>query len=404
MNSERVTRMSRCFWVVVSLWAVAPTAFAQSSLLPRLSRKESEKRKTTNKPEAPPVEAQGDASPPTAKAPVATQPSPPSEAPPAAAAEPATSPRHHHHRWRVMTDDVVEENEQGEQTRSLKDTLQGAQSDDEKLDRLARFAEENSLDDEATRSQFVASARALSNEDARADALVTLLMQAPITERTGREVLQATATLNTDAARERVLRMFVRIRESDLVRGPLAASYLDEAEKLKGEHALATVLTQLMHPEPVAAPAVQRALNLARRLQSPRERLRVLREVTDHQELSESTVAAYKAVAESLDSAAKEEALERLNSAIDEGDDTAIAQHAPHRRAGMRHRWDFFDPADLAKVQHDAMELAARDQARMRREARQMREGAQRFAREMRRRFEEQFRRDDRGDADGDSE
>jgi len=119
------------------------------------------------------------------------------------------------------------------------------------------------------------------------------------------------------------------IRESDLVRGPLAGDYLDAVEKLADDEERADALTDLLHPEAISKQATLRALSMAERLAGGEGRLQVLREVTDHAELDADVEAAYRRVADGIQSASeKRVAMDRLDDAKDE---------AREPRHGRRH-------------------------------------------------------------------
>lgn len=192
-----------------------------------------------------------------------------------------------------------------------------AHSDAERADRLVRVADRHRLAGESTRQAFVKAADSLRDDRDRSRVLRKLLAAAPITEETGREVLRAVANTRSEAERLRMLMSFHSLQESELVRGPLAGAYLDVAADLESSQALGEALRGLLHPTRLASEHTQRALELAARLTRDEDRMKVLREVTDHQALSREVLAGYRAVEAHLGTELRRLARQRREAARD---------------------------------------------------------------------------------------
>jgi hypothetical protein len=189
--------------------------------------------------------------------------------------------------------------------------------DGEHQGQAANAPEQDKLQDEGARQAYLKSLekQGVSDED-RARALVRFMADAPISEQTGATILEVASRMKSDRALGKVLSFFHQIQESDLVRGPLAARYLDAASHLESPEALARALVQELHPEPVPDAAVTRALELSQRINSDEGVARVLREVTDHQRITPDIEARVRASAERIhDADLKARALQRLERA-----------------------------------------------------------------------------------------
>jgi hypothetical protein len=183
---------------------------------------------------------------------------------------------------------------------------------------LLKLAHDADFETETSRQAFLAACASLTDDDLRAQALVALLRGAPISVDTGRGVLAQAQRIGADKPRAKVLSMLHHIRESELVRGPLAGAYLDVAGQLQSQEALANALRELLHPEQVPSDAVERALGLLQRVEKPAWRKKVLAEVTDHQLISPAVEAAYAALISSFDAGDRKDAEERLADALED--------------------------------------------------------------------------------------
>ena len=187
--------------------------------------------------------------------------------------------------------DEVRVSPDGRERRGGRETIDqavaGIRGDDELLHALARLAKESdALEDAGARQAYLRACDRFRSGEARARALKHFLMAAPIDVESGRAVLSSARSIQGDDELMVVLKAMNQIRESDLVRGPLAAPYLDAASRLHSEDALAKALVSLLHPEAVSPEGVLRALELAgSRLRTDESKHRVLVEVTDHQGL-----------------------------------------------------------------------------------------------------------------------
>lgn len=191
----------------------------------------------------------------------------------------------------------------------------GASSDRALAAALVEVARAERLDDEPTRQAFIQGARAVRDELLRAQVLRALLVEAPISEQTGRAVLEVAGQARRDAGRAPVLQQFHALRERDLVRGPLAEEYQRTAEGLRSPGELAQVLKAQLHPTAVPKPVVLRALALLQRVDTAQQVLEVLEEVTDHQVMDAEVERAYRAAVERLPDEARGESFVKLASA-----------------------------------------------------------------------------------------
>lgn len=192
-------------------------------------------------------------------------------------------------------------------------------SDEAVASGLKRIAGEYRLAGESTRQAYLKLVERMKDPSIRSRALRILLAEAPTTEETGRKVIQLAVAGGDGRRLARVLEYMNEIRESDLVRGPLAGDYLDAVEKLADDEERADALANLLHPEAISKPATLRALSMAGRLADDEGRMKVLREVTDHAELDADVEAAYRRVADGIKSASDQRvAMERLDGAKDE--------------------------------------------------------------------------------------
>ena len=206
----------------------------------------------------------------------------------------------------------------------IQKAVQAAKSEGELADRLDAIARHGSLDGEHTRELFIDAANRLHDDDLRAAALKTLLDDAPISRATAQRVLQSAAQIHSDGALLDVLGELHRIKESDLLDGPLAMDYINAVSSLGGEDSRAEALRALLHEHEVPADVTVRALQMAKGFHSDRTRLKVLIEVKDHQDVDDPRVAElYKDVASAIQNASKrQEAM----------DDLAEARDSDHRR------------------------------------------------------------------------
>ncbi|MDQ3266094.1 MAG: hypothetical protein M3Y59_20970 [Myxococcota bacterium] len=194
-----------------------------------------------------------------------------------------------------------------------------AASDEALAAGLISVANGHRLAGESTRQAYLKAADRLESSAKRARVLRKLLEAAPITVETGAEVLRQAVRSGTGAALLKVLMSMHEIKESDLVRWPLAGQYLAAAEKLTAPEDLSEALRGQLHPRALESPQVVRALRLAERLDSDEDRLKVLREVTDHQVLTPEVMAGYRKGVERMRTAsARSTAGERLESAKEE--------------------------------------------------------------------------------------
>ncbi len=379
--------------------APAPAAPAKDKNLPRISRPESERRVAPVVPgSAPapapmpgPIAAPGSApapapmpgpiaAPNVSSAPVVpgVPAAPVAPAPPTPPAPPSFS-RHEHD-----DDDDGHEHPHRQLIRSLKQDEQAAvdairraeqaRSDDDVLDGLEDVGREFNLAAESTRKEFLRVADKLRGDEERADALVALLRGAPITVDTGHEVLKSAAKIRSDDSKLEVLKYMHRIKESELVRGPLAQAYLDVAEQLRDDESLSEALKDLLHPDPVPAKAIHRALALLDRVRDDDGKDAVLQEVTDHQSIDAEVEALYrKAAAAISDEGDRREVLSRLDEAKRDGDHS-------RKRFVFRMKGDFSKDAYLREVAEAARAQAeaAREQAQAEREAQRAQRDAER--------------------------
>jgi hypothetical protein len=180
---------------------------------------------------------------------------------------------------------------------------------------LVKVARSERLDDEPTRQAFLEGAQAVGDELLRAQVLRTLLVEAPISEKTGLGVLRLAAQAKSDEGRAQVLNQFHMLRERALVRGPLAEAYQRTAEGLRSPEVLAQVLKAQLHPTAVPKAVVLKTLALLQRVDCPTQVLEVLEEVTDHQVLDADVERAYRATVDRLPAQAQGESFVKLASA-----------------------------------------------------------------------------------------
>ncbi|HVE86234.1 MAG TPA: hypothetical protein VND93_25430, partial [Myxococcales bacterium] len=279
--------------------------------------------------------------------------------------------------------------------------------DDELLQGLVRIARETHLEDEPSRQEYVHACEKLRSGEARARALKTLLVEAPISPDTGHQVLAAARKIEGDDSLLATLKTMDQIRESDLIRGPLAMDYLAAAERLHSEDALAASLVWLLHPEPIAREGVMRAMELASaRLHGDELRHKVLVEVTDHQELDPAMKARALQLASALrDEGLKADAKKRLEHSRDCDDDgRKSAVNIRVGRVPIRVQVDGEEmrrqAEEMAREAERVGREAAREAQRAGREAQraaqeavrhqQLRERARQEAEEARRQFQQQ--------------
>jgi beta-lactamase regulating signal transducer with metallopeptidase domain len=180
---------------------------------------------------------------------------------------------------------------------------------------LVALAHTERLEDELTRQAFLKGAQAVHDELLRAQVLRALLVEAPISEKTGLGVLRLAAQATSDEGRAPVLNQFHELHERALVRGPLAAAYQRAAEGLRSPAVLAQALKAQLHPTAVPKAVVLRTLALLERVAAPQLVLEVLEEVTDHQVLDADVERAYLATVDRLPVQAQGESFVKLASA-----------------------------------------------------------------------------------------
>jgi hypothetical protein len=261
----------------------------------------------------------------------------------------------------------------GESRESLDHAAAAAHGDDELLRVLVRAARGEELEEPASRKAYLRACDQLRSGEARARALKAFLMSAPIDPEAGRAVLASARSIKGDDDLLAVLKAMNQIKESDLVRGPLAGSYLEAAERLHSDEALASALVALLHPDPVSREAVLRALDLtSSRIRSDEAKHRVMVEVTDHQELDPQVKSRLgQLVASIKDSDLQADSRKRMEQShdCDDGDrKTAVNIHLGNLPIHVQ--------VDAEAIRREA-ERMARDAERQGREA--ARE-AQRFA------------------------
>lgn len=196
-----------------------------------------------------------------------------------------------------------------------------SRSDSDLLRRLEKVAEDHHLAGEKARAAFIRAAMRLQSDEAKGDALQTLLMEAPITVDTGRAILRAAATIGADEPKLGVLVYVHKIQEHMLFHGPLAGELVQTAATFHSDEGMAEALFQMLHPYPVPREAVVQALVLARdRMHSDDARQRVLVEVKDHHLDAQAPEIErlYREVADKMGADEREEALRELDESLDD--------------------------------------------------------------------------------------
>jgi ribosomal protein S15P/S13E len=253
-----------------------------------------------------------------------------------------------------------------------------SRSDSDLLERLETIAGDHHLAGENARAAFIHAAMRLRSDEAKGDALETLLAEAPITVDTGRAVLRAAATIGSDDPKLMLLVYMHKIREHMLFHGPLADEFVQTASTFSDDHNMSTALFQVLHPYPVPREAVVHALVLARdRMRSDDARQKVLVEVKDHHlDARDSEIEQlYRAVADKMGEDAREEALENLRDATHSVIDRTRAVIIARERgdAEVRGEAKAQARAELERLRAEA-ERAKEDAKRLKAEAKRMAE------------------------------
>jgi len=245
---------------------------------------------------------------------------------------------------------------------------------------LKSLARDGDWETETSRQAYLAATASVQDDSLRFEALKALLIGSPISVETGRAVLAQGRRFRQDSERGDLLAMMHRIRESDLVREQLADNYLDLANELTTQDALADALRELLHPSEVVGPAVERALTMAQTIADPKRRMAVMIEVTDHQRITPTVEAALTGLASGLEGRLLENAKERLND----------AKHPTRRHRAGWLSWNKSDPSD---AEEEAKEKAL-DQARVEMEEsrREMQRDLQERAKDFSQKYKEKVR------------
>jgi beta-lactamase regulating signal transducer with metallopeptidase domain/prefoldin subunit 5 len=300
---------------------------------------------------------------------------------------------------------------------------------------LTKLARDADFETETSRQSYLAACASLTDDGLRLEALLALLKGAPISPDTGRGVLTQAQKFQRDEPRMALLKMMDRIRESALIRGPLANAYLDVVAQLQAHETQAEALRQLLHPHQVQQDAVQRALELLQKVSEPELRKKVLIEVTDHQVITPEVERAYQALTAGFSPGLLKDAQERLAEAgrghgkgwsfswsgWNNNDERSASADARRAQADARRAQSDARRAELDKVRAEVQrELASereslkRRQAELEASARQIKEQARQLgqqykqkARELQERLKRQFGPEGSGpgtDADTDVE
>jgi prefoldin subunit 5 len=259
----------------------------------------------------------------------------------------------------------------------------GARDEQELTRSLTRLAHDADFKTETSRQAYLAACASLTSDELRLEALKALLKGAPISPDTGRGVLLQAQKFQHDEPRLALLKMMDRIRESALIRGPLATAYVEVASQLQSHEAQAEALRQLLHPQKVQQEAVQRALELLRKVPEAELRKKVLIEVTDHQVITPEVERTYAELTASFPPAMLRDAQERLAEAKGEhgkgwsfswsgwtNDDRGASADARRAQADARRAQSDARRAELDKVRAEVQrELAIERESLQRRQA-----------------------------------
>src|SRR5262249_39140970 len=131
-----------------------------------------------------------------------------------------------------------------------------------------KVPDQDKLQDEGARQNYLRSLVKQGSDEDRAGALVQFMADAPISEQTGATILNLAGRSESDRAVGKVLAFFHMTQEAGLVRGPLAGRYLDVASHLKTPEGLTRALVLELHPEPIPDAMVGRALEMSQRITS----------------------------------------------------------------------------------------------------------------------------------------